>query len=79
MIRRDDMCFLVILEHKLLQRKDSSKISNIFKESEQRKATNNYDEILIIGRGSFGTVYKGELEVDRIVAIKMSKTSFVSV
>ncbi|KAK2399079.1 putative wall-associated receptor kinase [Trifolium repens] len=63
-----------ILEQKLLQRKDSSKIANIFKESELRKATNNYDESLIIGRGSFGTVYKGELEDDRIVAIKMSKT-----
>jgi serine/threonine protein kinase len=62
------------LEQKLLQRKDSSKIANIFKESELRKATNNYDESLIIGRGSFGTVYKGELEDDRIVAIKMSKT-----
>jgi hypothetical protein len=56
------MCFLLILEHKLLQRKDSSKISNIFKESELR-TTNNYDEILIIGRGSFGTIYKGGLEV----------------
>jgi serine/threonine protein kinase len=63
-----------ILEQKLLQRKDSSKIANIFKESELRKATNNYDKSLIIGRGSFGTVYKGELEDDRIVAIKMSKT-----
>jgi serine/threonine protein kinase len=63
-----------ILEQKLLQRQDSSKIANIFKESELRKATNNYDKSLIIGRGSFGTVYKGELEDDRIVAIKMSKT-----
>ncbi|WJX09887.1 hypothetical protein P8452_00673 [Trifolium repens] len=63
-----------ILEQKLLQRKDSSKIANIFKESELRTATNNYDKSLIIGRGSFGTVYKGELEDDRIVAIKMSKT-----
>ncbi|CAJ2674906.1 unnamed protein product [Trifolium pratense] len=64
-----------ILEQKLLQRKDSSsKIANIFKERELRKATNNYDESLIIGRGSFGTVFKGELEDNRIVAIKMSKT-----
>ncbi|PNY14530.1 wall-associated receptor kinase 2-like protein [Trifolium pratense] len=63
-----------ILEQKLLQRKDSSKIANIFKENELRKATNNYDESLIIGRGSFGTVFKGVLEDNRIVAIKKSKT-----
>ncbi|CAJ2651143.1 unnamed protein product [Trifolium pratense] len=59
-----------ILEQKLLQRKDSSIIANVFKESELRKATKNYDENLVIGRGSFGKVFKGELEDNRIVAIK---------
>ncbi|CAJ2674908.1 unnamed protein product [Trifolium pratense] len=63
-----------ILEQKLLQRKDSSQIANIFKENELKKATNNYDESLIIGRGGFGTVFKGELDDHRIVAIKKSKT-----
>ncbi|GAU15128.1 hypothetical protein TSUD_08660 [Trifolium subterraneum] len=63
-----------ILEQKLLQRKGSSQIANIFKENELRKATNNYDESFIIGRGGFGTVFKGELDNNRIVAIKKSKT-----
>ena len=63
-----------ILEQKLLQRRDSSQIAHIFKENELRKATNNFDESLIIGRGGFGTVFKGELNDNRIVAIKKSKT-----
>ncbi|CAL5206387.1 unnamed protein product [Lathyrus oleraceus] len=65
-----------ILEQKLGQRQDSSssQIAHIFKENELRKATNNFDESLIIGRGGYGTVFKGELEDNRIVAIKKSKT-----
>jgi hypothetical protein len=63
-----------ILEQKLHQRKDSSQIAHIFKENELRKATDNFDETLIIGKGGFGTVFKGKLDDNRIVAIKKSKT-----
>ena len=64
----------LILQQKLSKQENSTAIAKIFTEEELQKATNNYDEILIIGRGGFGTVYKGILPDNRIVAIKKSKT-----
>ncbi|XP_057442738.1 putative wall-associated receptor kinase-like 16 [Lotus japonicus] len=62
-----------ILLQKLSTREDSSQTAKIFTEDELKKATNNYDESLIIGRGGYGIVFKGVLPDKRIVAIKKSK------
>ena len=63
----------LILQQQLSRQDNSTNMVKIFTTEELEKATNNYDENLIIGRGGFGTVYKGFLPDDRIVAIKKSK------
>ncbi|XP_018830520.2 putative wall-associated receptor kinase-like 16 [Juglans regia] len=63
----------LILHQRLGQQEGSTETVKIFTVDELQKATKNYDESRIIGRGGFGTVYKGFLADNKIVAIKKSK------
>jgi serine/threonine protein kinase len=63
-----------ILQQQLSKQQGSRETTKIFIVEELKKATNNFEESRIIGRGGFGTVYKGFLPDKRIVAIKKSKT-----
>ena len=64
----------LILRQQLSSEEGSSETFKIFTAKELKKATSYYDESKIIGKGGYGTVYKGFLSDNRIVAIKKSKT-----
>lgn len=64
----------LILEQQLSRFEGSTETIKIFTEEELKRATNNYNESKIIGQGGFGTVYKGDLPNNTVVAIKKSKT-----
>ncbi|XP_038886468.1 wall-associated receptor kinase 2-like [Benincasa hispida] len=76
-IKRKEKFFIenggFILQQQLSQWQSPNEMVRIFTQEELEKATNNYDNSTIVGKGGYGTVYKGVLEDGLVVAIKKSK------
>nr|XP_043639437.1 wall-associated receptor kinase 3-like [Erigeron canadensis] len=62
-----------IFEKILSESEGSTQIVKIFTEDELKKATKNFSPYNVVGQGGFGTVYKGILIDNTVVAIKKSK------
>ncbi|XP_073034512.1 wall-associated receptor kinase 2-like [Primulina eburnea] len=62
-----------LLKQQISSREGSVDSSKIFTVEDLEEATNNYADERILGRGGYGTVYKGILPDSRIVAIKKSR------
>ncbi|MFQ6628577.1 hypothetical protein Gotur_008097 [Gossypium turneri] len=63
----------LLLQQELHEQRVSIETVKIFTAEALKNATKNYDESQIIGKGGFGTVYKGILNNGTEVAIKKSK------
>ncbi|KAF8041385.1 hypothetical protein BT93_A0096 [Corymbia citriodora subsp. variegata] len=63
----------LLLQQQLQECDRTTKAVKLFSAEELEKATDNYDERRIVGQGGYGTVYKGMLPNNMVVAIKKSK------
>ncbi|XP_042034658.1 wall-associated receptor kinase-like 1 [Salvia splendens] len=63
----------VLLEQKLAAIENGIEKTRLFSSVELAKATDDYNENRVLGRGGEGVVYKGILEDGRIVAVKKSE------
>ncbi|XP_047172936.1 wall-associated receptor kinase 2-like [Vigna umbellata] len=65
----------LLLQQQLNRYSGSNELTKIFNVKELKEATNNFNEEMVLGEGGEGTVYKGILPDNRIVAIKKSRIS----
>ncbi|KAK8500366.1 hypothetical protein V6N12_068853 [Hibiscus sabdariffa] len=64
----------LLLQQRIAFHEGSGQPTKIFTTQELAKATDNYAESRVVGRGGNGTVYRGILCDHRIIAVKKSRT-----